>query len=222
MKKFYILFITALIVFIPLKTNAFCLFGCDDEVVIINSYNNSGYDYNGNYYNYNQVARPPIHNTPIYNYDRPVYEPLDVSCYSSKTFANVGDTITWASSSFGGNGSYYVSWRGTDGFSGTGQSSTMRYNSPGSKTASVTVVSGNQTVSKNCNSISVSGYDYNNSPQTPIYNYNDRDNRDVGRRNNRDDRDRRDDTYGRRNRNSNDSCVISRSSRDNNCYQRPR
>ena len=217
MKKNYLLFILALIVFIPLKTNAFCLFGCDDEVIIVNSYNNNGYDYN-----YNQVARPPIHNTPVYNYDRPIYEPLGVSCYSSKTFANVGDTVMWSASSYGGNGNYYVSWKGTDGFSSTGQSASMRYNSPGSKTASVTVVSGNQTISKNCNSISVSGYNYNNSPQTPVYNYDDRDYRDVGRRNTRDDRNNWDEINRRNNRGNSDSCIISRSNRDNNCYRRSR
>jgi len=218
MKKNYLLFILALVVFFPLKTNAFnpvrlidpaCFFACDneEEVRVVNSYNtyNNDYDYYGNYYNYNQVARPPIHNTPVYNYDRPVYEPLGVSCYSSKTFANVGDTVVWSASSYGGNGNYYVSWKGTDGFSSTGQSASMRYNSSGSKTASVTVTSGNQTISRNCNSINVSDFNYNNYPQTPIYNYDGR--RDDNRRNNQ---------------RSSESCVISRSNRDNGCYRRSR
>lgn len=130
-------------------------------------------------------SRQPVYATPIYTYDdynnrhrdnysyshyTPVYEPLGVSCYSSITEASVGDTVVWNASVYGGNGNYYVTWSGTNGFSSTGSSATMRYYSGGSKSASVTVRSGNQTISRNCNNILVHDYSIQ-YPPTPVYNY---------------------------------------------------
>lgn len=94
--------------------------------------------------------------------------------------ARTGDTITWYASAYGGNGSYNYTWSGNDSLSGYGQSISKTYYSSGYKNASVTVVSGGQTVSKNCDgSVNVRG-DYNTYypptyyPPTyypPTYNY---------------------------------------------------
>ena len=173
-----------------------CFFACDDDdnSGISNSYNTYTNNYNGDHSNYsvdNRPTRPgrpgrqPVYATPIYVYDDydnrhrdnypptyypPVYEPLGVSCYASITEAFVGDTIVWNASVYGGNGNYHITWSGSNGFSGTGSSATMRYRSGGSKKASVSVVSGNQTMTKNCGSILIR--DYGNQYQaTPVYNY---------------------------------------------------
>ena len=172
-----------------------CFFACDDSDNnrVSNSYNNYTNNYNGDHSNYNVDNRPrpsrpsrqPVYATPIYVYDdydnrhrdnnhptyyQPVYEPLGVSCYPSITEASVGDSIVWRASVYGGNGNYYVTWTGTNGFSSTGSSATMRYYSGGSKTASVTIISGNQTITRNCSSVLI----HDNNIQyiaTPVYNY---------------------------------------------------
>ena len=161
-----------------------CFFACDDDdnSGISNSYNTYTNNDNGDHSNYsvdNRPTRPgrpgrqPVYATPIYVYDDydnrhrdnypptyypPVYEPLGVSCYASITEAFVGDTIVWNASVYGGNGNYHITWSGSNGFSGTGSSATMRYRSGGSTKASVSVVSGNQTMTKNCGSILIRDY----------------------------------------------------------------
>jgi len=170
----------------------FCLFSCDDndkhdEAVVQNVTNtNSNNTTNTNSNNTTNtsttvnspavVATPipvvyntPIVYTPVYTYDNynsyNYTSPLYVSCYSIPTTANVGSSVEWRASVSGGNGSYYYSWSGTEGLSGYGSSIVKSYNYSGSKTAVVTVISGNQTISQNCGG-SVMVYDYNN------YNYN--------------------------------------------------
>ena len=96
--------------------------------------------------------------TPVYNYNNyPGYPqnqstPLSVSCYSFPVSARTGDSVTWMSSVHGGNGSYYYTWTGTDGLSGYGSSISYSYNIPGYKSATLSVISGSQTISVNCNS----------------------------------------------------------------------
>jgi hypothetical protein len=97
--------------------------------------------------------------TPVYNYNydynynqypQDNYGQLQVSCYPMPLSARTGDTVSWVASAYGGNNSYNYSWSGTDGLSGYGSAVSKTYYSPGYKNASVTVRSGNQTVSKNC------------------------------------------------------------------------
>jgi ribosomal protein S28E/S33 len=87
-----------------------------------------------------------------------------------------GDRMTWRANAYGGNGSYHFSWDGTDGLSGTGQSVSKRYNNEGYKNATVTVRSGNQTISRNCDgSVRVDdndNYNYNYDYQYYGNNYN--------------------------------------------------
>jgi hypothetical protein len=111
------------------------------------TYNNNG-NYNNGYYNNNNNNN---------------YNTLSATCYASPTSIGVGQTMNWRVSAYGGNGgSYYYSWSGSDGLSGNGSNLSMSYNTPGTKNATVTVTSGGQTISRNCDT-SVTVYDnYNN------------------------------------------------------------
>ncbi len=111
------------------------------------------------------VVASPVKAQSSYYYDTPVYSyrdhteypqshtsSLEVSCYSYPVSAQTGQSVTWASSVHGGNGSYYLTWTGTDGLNGHGSSISYSYNNPGYKSATLTVISGGQTISRNCNS----------------------------------------------------------------------
>ncbi len=140
-----------------------CFFACkDDKNTNTTVYVNGGY-----------------HSDPIYpNYTYPVNQtvtsPLGVSCYSTPTSGGIGENISWRASAFGGNGSYYITWSGSDGLSGYGSSLNKIYSSSGSKYASVTVSSGNQNISKNCsNNVQITDYNnYNNNYNDNYYNNN--------------------------------------------------
>lgn len=120
------------------------------------------------------VTRPIyVETTPIYpTYTYPTsyptyYSQLGASCYSTPTSGNIGDSISWRSSVYGGTGNYNISWSGNDGLYGYGSSLYKTYYSTGSKYASITVTSGNQTITQNCsNSVEIYDYRYNNN-----YNY---------------------------------------------------
>ncbi len=125
---------------------------CSNSVTVYgnNYYNNSGY-YNNNYNNYS------------YNNN---YSQIQVSCVSNVSNAYVGSPVTWSASVNGANGGYYnysYSWSGTDGVYGYNQSISTTYNTPGYKTASVTVTANGQTVTQTCtNSINITGYQNQN------------------------------------------------------------
>lgn len=103
------------------------------------SMNIYGDNYNNNYNNYNET-------------------PLQVSCSPNSTSVGVGQNMTWSSNVYGGNGNYQYYWSGTDGISGSNSTMTRSYVNPGSKSASLTVISGNQTIVRTCsNGVSV-GY----------------------------------------------------------------
>lgn len=131
-----------------------------------------GYDYNYDYGYYG---------TPSYNYDHSYYRPqpprndgpVQASCYPMPLSARTGDSVTWVGSAYGGNGSYNYTWSGTDGLSGYGSSVSKTYYSSGSKSASVTVTSGGQTITKICdgtaNIYGDTTYYYPTYPQTYYY-----------------------------------------------------
>lgn len=155
----------------------FCLWSCKksqptvSNVTTNNTNSNNVNSYNNTTTN-NQVNGPVSSPTPVYVYN--TNSPLSVSCYSSPTSVNTDQSVVWNASANGGNGSYYYSWSGSDGLSGSGQSIYRTYNNPGSKTAVVTVTSDGQTISRNCdNSVVVYGYDnYNYNNNYYPYNYN--------------------------------------------------
>ncbi len=179
------------ITFNPLNPiDPFCLFSCDDDsdsqptvqnITNTNSNNNNNNTsntvvnntpglytshYNNNYDN--RVAYVPrgiyVPDNGIYynnNYNNN-YNNLSVSCYTTNTNINVGDSTTWIANVSGGNGSYNYNWYGTDSLSGYSSSISRTYGYSGTKTASVTVSSGGYTASANCNnSVNVNNY-YNN------------------------------------------------------------
>lgn len=153
----------------------FCLFtNCNSNQNVTNTTYNTNGSYNTNSYNGSTYVTPVVTNTtPIYNYNgytNTTVAPLYVSCYPTPTGITVGNSVTWGSSVSGGNGSYYITWSGSDGLSGNGSTISKTYYSQGSKNASVTVTSGGQTLSQNCSG-SVNVYDYSNSGTQPIYTY---------------------------------------------------
>ncbi len=136
------------------------------------SYGMGGCSYCG----YTYTPPPQIYVPPyIPPYVPPVIPPvippvqtLDASCVISPNNVNVNDTVTLSASASGGNGVYSYYWSGSDGISGSSQVITGRFTSPGSKTVSLTVNSGNKTVTRTCNAY-VNQYNYNYNGN---YNYN--------------------------------------------------
>jgi hypothetical protein len=131
---------------------------CGNNILVYDNYNNN-YNYNTypNYnYNYNSY--------PNYNYNYNYTSPIYASCNANTTFANVGSSVSWLATVSGGSGYYTYSWYGTDNINGYGQTAYATYNYPGLKTASVTITSGNQTITQSCaNSVSVGTQNYNNN-----------------------------------------------------------
>ena len=91
------------------------------------------------------------------NFGLPVCEtytppPLVVSCFASSSSPLINQTVTWRANVSGGNGSYSYSWTGNDLFpiGVTTNPATASYQTAGQKSASVTVVSGRQTITANC------------------------------------------------------------------------
>ncbi|MEN9912898.1 MAG: hypothetical protein RLY66_306 [Candidatus Parcubacteria bacterium] len=161
-------------------------FGNDDPQTVTNTntYTNSN-NVNSNINSPGAVVGAPVayNQTPVYNYDYDYnyYDnnqgALQASCYPMPLNIDEGDRATWQAQAYGGNGSYYFSWSGTDGLSGTGQAISKRYSNEGYKSATVTVRSGNQTVSRNCDGtlrVRDNGYNNNDYPYDydNDYNYN--------------------------------------------------
>ena len=80
----------------------------------------------------------------------PQVDALDASCTASPDTVNVNDTVAFSANATGGNGVYRYQWSGSDGISGTSQVLTKRFTTAGTKTASLTVTSGTQTVTRTC------------------------------------------------------------------------
>ncbi len=124
-------------------------------------------------------------NTVYRTQTQQVIPTLDASCYVNPTSASVGQTVYWNVSAFGGAGNYVYSWTGTDSLSGNSNTISKIYTSSGAKTASVTVTSAGQTVTRACsNAVSIidqgvapvasttivyQPYPYQQYPQYPQY-----------------------------------------------------
>jgi len=148
-----------------------CFFACDNEPNVVNNTNSNNVNSNVNSPG-GVVNGAPTYNggTPNYNYNNDNYSSqLGVTCYPTSSRANVDDLVVWRASAFGGNGNYYITWSGTNGLDGNGSSVSKRYGSGGTKSASVIVSSGNQTVTRNCSSVEV--YDYNDNYSNRNYRY---------------------------------------------------
>ena len=175
----------------------FCLWTCDDDSSNSNPSNNPNPNYNHPGINTppysvpttrQVVTQPTIIVTPptqTYTaYTEPIYPAysqgyqylptaVSISCYPSPSRVSVGNTVIWNASVTGGNGNYYITWSGNDGLSGYGSSVSKIYNNYGSKYASVTVTSGNQTSTQNCSTnVDVIDNNYNSYNYNSAYNYN--------------------------------------------------
>lgn len=81
---------------------------------------------------------------------------LNGSCSVNDTNINIGDSVTWSASASGGNGSYSYSWSGDYPLGGmSGSNPNVYYNSTGSKYGTVTITSGNQTITRSCGNVYV-------------------------------------------------------------------
>ncbi len=116
------------------------------------------------------IASPIKAHAGIYSYNDTT--PLRAQCYSNPTSAMVNGFIYWKSSVSGGNENYHITWNGNEGLSGNGDTVTKSYNYAGTKNASITVISGNQTVSRNCNSVEIYNYNTNTPTYIPAYDHN--------------------------------------------------
>ena len=84
----------------------------------------------------------------------PVQTPtLNGSCYATPSNVDAGGSITWNSVVSGGTGSYSYAWSGTDSLYGNNSSISRNYPDGGTKNASVTIVSGSQTITRYCSAI---------------------------------------------------------------------
>lgn len=82
--------------------------------------------------------------------------PLTATCDVSPQEAFVGGNVTWKAYSWGGSSrTNTFLWSGSDDFSGSGNPRSKRYNTSGSKTASVTVTSGSESEVGACPSVTI-------------------------------------------------------------------
>lgn len=190
-KLIFPIFFALVFISMPIETKAgfdfgrlidpLCVFACDnDKEQTIYQTNSNNVNSNINSPNSTVISGSETDTTPIYVYhdddDNDYTRPLYVSCYSTPTSGGIGDAIHWRSSISGGTGDYHITWSGTNGLSGNGSSVTKRYNSDGTKNASIRVRSGDRTVTRNCSSVEI--YDYDRYDRDYRYDY-DRDYRDY-------------------------------------------
>jgi hypothetical protein len=81
----------------------------------------------------------------------PVPPALTVSCSPLQNTLTTGQTAVWTAQASGGSGDFSYSWSGTDGLSGGSKSASITYSTTGTKSASVVVTSGSQSVNQACN-----------------------------------------------------------------------
>lgn len=92
---------------------------------------------------------------PVVYQPVPVYPALNVYCSTNSNYALVGSQVSWSAYASGGNGSYSYTWSGTDNIGGYGQTIWASYAYPGQKSASVTVYSAGQSVTRYCGTVNV-------------------------------------------------------------------
>ena len=114
----------------------------------------SNYTYNPSYqYTYSSPSYTGSYQYPTI---KKTSGPITATCYPQPLSTYVGTTVQWMSSVSGGVDNYNITWIGDEGLYGYGPSITKTYNTSGSKTASISVISGGQTTTVNCsNSINV-------------------------------------------------------------------
>lgn len=99
------------------------------------------------------------------------YNYLEGSCSANISNTNVGTIVNWSASASNGNGFYTYSWDGTDGLSSISQYVSKIYSTPGVKTATVTIYSNSQRITRTCsvNINQVLGYSESKPNLSSIY-----------------------------------------------------
>ncbi|MBP6974637.1 MAG: PKD domain-containing protein [Candidatus Pacebacteria bacterium] len=75
---------------------------------------------------------------------------LTGNCVISPTVGYINQDISFSASASGGNGSYSYSWTGDNGINSNAQNFTGRYSYSGYKTATVTIRSGSDSITRTC------------------------------------------------------------------------
>ena len=75
---------------------------------------------------------------------------LNGSCTINPSIASVNQDVSFSASASGGNGSYSYSWTGDNGINSNAQNFTGRFAFSGYKTATVTIRSGSETITRTC------------------------------------------------------------------------
>ena len=91
---------------------------------------------------------PPVDCNCNYTPPTPAPVTLTATCTANPSSINAGGTITWTAQASGGDSNYTYSWSGAA--YGSGQTQNLSYNVVGTKNATVTVHSGNQSATASC------------------------------------------------------------------------
>jgi hypothetical protein len=83
----------------------------------------------------------------------PTPEDLAGSCSVNPSSVNVGGTLNWTATASGATGSYTYSWSGTDSLVGNSNSVSKVYPNAGTKTGTVTITSGTQSITRTCTGV---------------------------------------------------------------------
>ena len=78
---------------------------------------------------------------------------LSASCYSNPSQPMVGETVNWQVSRSGGVSPYTYKWSGTDGLAGNSSLARKIYYSKGTKAATVTITTPQQSLTVNCSTV---------------------------------------------------------------------
>ena len=82
-----------------------------------------------------------------------VNQTLSGSCLATPASVNIGSSINWVATASGGTGAYTYSWTGTDGLTGGASTASQTYSTAGTKTGTVTITSGSQSVTQTCSAV---------------------------------------------------------------------
>ncbi|MDQ3014383.1 MAG: SpaA isopeptide-forming pilin-related protein [bacterium] len=77
-------------------------------------------------------------------------ENLTGQCWVTPSKAKIDETVTWHADADGGTGNYRYRWTGSDNLRGNDDEVTKRYSSTGEKYGTVTITSGNDSITKTC------------------------------------------------------------------------
>lgn len=89
------------------------------------------------------------------------YNNLSGYCEGRPYNARVNDQVTWAVYPSGGDGNYTYSWNGDESLYGSSQTIYKNYNYSGNKSATVTIYSNGQSITRTCN-INIGNYNNSN------------------------------------------------------------